>query len=159
MKGDNRRALDFSQARLAGFLQALARDEQILYSLVRAHPDDAGVKRVALTATLLFKGRLESLTLNYTLFRPNGMPLRARANASFVGFTDELLLHSKIKKNSPDLTHVITVQAGDTLPLLCNRIYGRSDYYSQVAEVNGLTAFRDLRPGTQLVFPPLVGHG
>jgi len=109
--------------------------------------------------TLLFKGRLESLTLNYTLFRPNGMPLRARANASFVGFTDELLLHSKIKKNSPDLTHVITVQAGDTLPLLCNRIYGRSDYYSQVAEVNGLTAFRDLRPGTQLVFPPLVGHG
>lgn len=107
--------------------------------------------------TLLFKCRLETLDLNYTLFKPNGMPLRARADAKFLGFTDEAELNAKIKKNSPDLTHVLTVRAGDTLPLMCNRVYGRSDYYSQVAEVNGLTGFRDLRPGMQLVFPPLAG--
>lgn len=111
-----------------------------------------------LWGTLLFKCRLSSLQLSYTLFKPNGMPLRARANATFVGFTDETLLNATIKRNSPDLTHVVTVGAGDTLPLLCNRIYGRSDYYTQVAEANGLTSFRDLAPGTQLVFPPLAGH-
>jgi phage tail protein X len=107
---------------------------------------------------LIFKCRLQSLTLNYTLFTPNGIPLRAKAEAAFIGYTDEYELRARLKMSSPDLTHLVTVEAGDTLPLLCNRIYGRSDYYSQVAEANGLSGFRDLRPGMQLVFPPLAGH-
>lgn len=106
---------------------------------------------------LLFKCRLQSLNLTYTLFTPNGIPLRAKADAAFLGYTDEYELRARMKRSSPDLTHVVTVEAGDTLPLLCNRIYGRSDYYSQVAEANGLTGFRDLRPGMRLVFPPLAG--
>lgn len=107
---------------------------------------------------LLFRCRLESLELTYTLFAPDGIPLRATASATFIGFTDERELRAKIKQSSPDLTHVLTVEAGDTLPLMCDRIYGRSDYYTQVADANGLTGFRDLRPGMQLVFPPLAGH-
>lgn len=107
--------------------------------------------------TLLFKCRLKSLDLTYTLFRPDGMPLRATATANFVGFVDESELQRKIKRSSPDLTHLVTVKPGDTLPLLCHRIYGRSEYYPQVADVNGLTGFRALRPGMQLMFPPLVG--
>jgi len=107
--------------------------------------------------SFLFKCRLQSLDLTYSLFAPSGIPLRARATAAFVGYTDEYLLQAKMKKSSPDLTHMVTVQAGDTLPLLCHRIYGNSRYYSQVAEANGLTGFRDLRPGQQLIFPPLAG--
>jgi phage tail protein X len=106
---------------------------------------------------LIFKCRLQSLTLNYTLFTPNGIPLRAKADAAFIGYTDEYELRARLKMSSPDLTHLVTVKAGDTLPLLCSRIYGRSDYYSQVAAANGLGGFRDLRPGMQLVFPPLAG--
>ena len=106
---------------------------------------------------LLFRGRLQSLNLTYSLFAPDGTPLRATAHAAFIGYTDEYELQAKLKKSSPDLTRLVTVQAGDSLPLLCHRIYGRSRYYSQVAEANGLTGFRDLRPGMQLVFPPLSG--
>ncbi len=106
--------------------------------------------------TLLFKCRLESLDLTYTLFAPDGSPLRARADVTFLGFNDELELQSRAKKSSPDLTHRITVQAGDTLPLLCHRIYGRSDLYCQVAAANDLTGFRELKPGDELVFPPLA---
>ncbi|MEA2886215.1 MAG: hypothetical protein QOD11_575 [Bradyrhizobium sp.] len=106
---------------------------------------------------LIFKCRLQSLTLNYTLFTPNGIPLRAKADAAFIGYTDEYELRARLKMSSPDLTHLVTVEAGDTLPLLCKRIYGRSEYYSQVAAANGLSGFRDLRPGMQLVFPPLAG--
>jgi hypothetical protein len=106
---------------------------------------------------LLFKCVLQSLDLTYSLFSPSGVPLRARATVTFLGFTDEYVLQAKMKKSSPDLTHVLTVQAGDTLPLMCHRIYGNSKYYSQVAEVNGLTGFRDLQPGTRLLFPPLSG--
>ena len=107
--------------------------------------------------TFLFKCRLETLDLNYSLFAPNGAPLRATANATFLGYTDEYILQAMMKKSSPDLTHMLTAQAGDTLPLLCHRVYGHSRYYSQVAEANGLTGFRDLRPGMQLIFPPLDG--
>jgi phage tail protein X len=107
--------------------------------------------------TLLFKCVLQSLELKYNLFAPSGVPLRARATATFQSYTNEYLLQAKMKKSSPDLTHVVTVQEGDTLPLLCQRIYGNSKYYSQVAEANGLSGFRDLRPGMQLIFPPLSG--
>jgi CHAT domain-containing protein len=50
-------ALDFSEARLASFLQLLRTDEERLYALLRAHPDDASVRRLALAAALLLKGR------------------------------------------------------------------------------------------------------
>ena len=106
---------------------------------------------------LLFKCRLSSLDLTYSLFTPNGIPLRATAHAGFICFTDEYELQARARKSSPDLTKLVTVQAGDSLPLLCHRIYGHSRYYSQVAEANGLTGFRGLRPGMQLVFPPLSG--
>jgi len=52
-----REALGFSESRLASFLQFLSRDEHRLYSLARAHPDGPEVRRLALTAALLFKGR------------------------------------------------------------------------------------------------------
>ena len=56
---------------------------------------------------------------------------------------------------SPDLTHIRTVQSGDTLPLLAKAMYGSSRYYLVVAEANGLDDFRNLKPGTKLFFPPL----
>ncbi len=105
--------------------------------------------------TLLFKCRLTSLNINYTLFMPDGSPLRAKATANFIGFNDEVELALKANKSSPDLTHILTVKAGDTLPLMCNGVYGSSAYYLHVAEYNNLTDFRNLAEGTQLVFPPL----
>jgi len=49
--------LSFSESRLASFLQSLDEQRRHLYSLVRAHPDNPDVRRLALTAVLLFKGR------------------------------------------------------------------------------------------------------
>lgn len=104
---------------------------------------------------LLFKCRLSTLELDYTLFKPDGTPLRARALATFVGYNDELQLALQAGKTSPDLTHVRTVEAGDLLPLMCYEIYGRSELYLQVAAINGLTDFRNLVVGRKITFPPL----
>lgn len=112
--------------------------------------------------TLLFTCRLQKLNITYRLFKPDGSPLRATANASFIGFNDEETLALQAKKSSPDLTHVRTVRAGDRLPLLCEEIYGSSAYYPQVAQANGLTEFRRLEVGRRLLFPPLsppLGEG
>ena len=104
---------------------------------------------------LKFFGRLDSMTINYTLFAPGGDPLRAEVSLSFSSFVtaqEEALLTNK---QSPDITHRVTIQAGDTVPLLCYRIYGDSAYYPAVARHNNLTDFRDVKPGTTLHFPPL----
>jgi nucleoid-associated protein YgaU len=105
--------------------------------------------------TLLFTGRLQSMSVNYTLFRPTGAPLRARAELVFIGSvtTDEALLAAN--RSSPDLSHSVLVVEGDTLPLLCLRIYGDSRYYPEVAAFNGLREFRRLKTGSRLHFPPL----
>ena len=47
------------------------------------------------------------------------------------------------------------MQEGDSLPLMCHRIYGDARYYLEVARTNALVDFRSLRPGTELLFPPL----
>lgn len=47
----------FSETRLTRLLRLLRDDEDLLYALVREHPDDARVRHLALSAALLRKGR------------------------------------------------------------------------------------------------------
>ncbi len=108
-------------------------------------------------AQLQFDCVLSKLSINYTLFRPDGTPLRAKLSVSFTSFSSEVELAQEANLHSPDMTHLVTVLAGDTLPALCFRIYGSSQYYLGVAAFNRLPDFRRLRPGAQLVFPPLSG--
>ncbi|WP_164013126.1 tetratricopeptide repeat protein [Pyxidicoccus trucidator] len=67
-------ALDFSESRLSSFLQFLRADEQVLYALLRAHPNDARVRRLALSAVLLHKGRSveETADISRTIYRSLG---------------------------------------------------------------------------------------
>jgi hypothetical protein len=108
-----------------------------------------------LWGTLVFNCRLTTMNFKYTLFKPDGTPLRANAAVSFTEYTDEVKLESEAGKESPDMSHLITVLAGDTLPLMCYRVYGSSHHYLAVARINQLTDFRSLVVGNQLLFPPL----
>jgi CHAT domain-containing protein len=67
-------ALGFSEARLATFLQFLRTDEERLYALLRAHPEDARVRRLALSAALLLKGRSveETADISRTVYQSLG---------------------------------------------------------------------------------------
>lgn len=105
--------------------------------------------------SLLFTGHLTSFDIDYTLFRPSGVPLRAKGSLSFQGYKTPQEESRGKNASSPDLSHSVLVRDGDTLPLLCQRIYGDSRYYTDVARFNGLRAFRSLRPGMVLHFPPL----
>lgn len=108
-----------------------------------------------LWGSFIFFGRLTSMKVEYTLFKPAGDPLRAKVALSFVGFISKEEESLRAKRSSPDLSHKVVVAAGDTLPLLCHRIYKDSSYYPEVARYNDLTDFRTLEPGTVLHFPPL----
>ena len=105
---------------------------------------------------LKVQGRLLSMETKFALFDKDGHPIRAEVNLSFALFKTFKDLEAESNKSSPDLTHVIEVKAGDTLPNLCNRVYNDPSYYMQVARVNKLSGFCRLVPGMRLVFPPLV---
>lgn len=105
--------------------------------------------------SFLFKCRLTQLSINYKLFSPDGQPLRAVAKATFKQSIEEEKRAAEENNSSPDLTHIRTVKSGDTLPLMCYRIYGEAGRYLQVAEANGLSNFRELKPGMEIAFPPI----
>jgi hypothetical protein len=106
-------------------------------------------------ADVAFRCRLTSLDIEYTLFKPSGSPLRAKLSVSFEEYLSPDEIAKRSKKSSPDLSHVRVVGAGDTLPLMCFRIYGDSGHYPWVAQHNGLDHFRRLDVGSRLMFPPL----
>ena len=105
--------------------------------------------------TDLFKGRCAALNINYKLFNPDGSPIRAICKVSLKQATEEELRVIRQNNHSPDLTHYRVTQKGDTLPLMCYKIYGDSSYYLQVAQVNKLQNFRALEAGTEIFFPPV----
>ncbi|MBI3704681.1 MAG: LysM peptidoglycan-binding domain-containing protein [Rhizobiales bacterium] len=105
-----------------------------------------------------FNCRLTKLKFDYTLFKPDGTPLRAKAATTFMEYTNKVELAKEENANSPDMTHVRVVTGSDTLPLMCYEIYGTSSYYPQVAAANKLADFRNLAIGSQLVFPPVASE-
>lgn len=108
-----------------------------------------------LWGTMIFFGYLTSMSVDYTLFKPSGEPLRAKVTLSFKGFMSQEEESLRADRRSADLTHVVEMRAGDTLPLMCERIYKDSGYYNQVARLNNIINFRDIKPGIRLFFPPL----
>lgn len=105
--------------------------------------------------TFLVKCVLETMTIKYDLFRPDGTPLRATISASFREQTEGLLETLLANRTSPDLTHERIVAEGDTLPLMCYQVYKDPSYYMEVARVNGLDDFRNIKTGDRIFFPPL----
>lgn len=103
---------------------------------------------------MLFKGRVTAVQIQYKLFKPDGTPIRAMVKVTFKGSFDKLLSLAQVNLLSPDLTHVRTVKAGDTLSNLCHEIYDSPRYVNAVARVNNLANYRNLVTGQTLVFPP-----
>lgn len=105
--------------------------------------------------TFLFYGYLTELNINYSMFKRDGDPLRAKASVSFSGFVDKELLAQTANKQSPDMSHIKRVMVTDTLPLFCDEIYGNPNLYMAVAYANNLDTFRELKIGGVITLPAL----
>jgi nucleoid-associated protein YgaU len=101
-----------------------------------------------------------SLSVNYSLFDPQGSPLRAKLTCGFLERIGPGKEGRKSRLESPDLTRVVSVRAGDTLDLLADTYYDDPSFYLAIAKANKLKNFRKLVPGTRLVLPPIFDdHG
>jgi nucleoid-associated protein YgaU len=135
---------------VADSMQALS---GVVYAYVGTAHQPSPVR--VLWGTTIFYGRLKSMSTQYTLFKPSGQPLRAKVTMGFVGFMSKTEGKLTANMSSPDRSHRVLVKEGDTLPLLCNKIYGDPWYHEEVARFNHLSNVRRLVPGTMLHFPPL----
>jgi hypothetical protein len=101
--------------------------------------------------TIDFMGYLESFEVIYTLFKPNGEPLRATVALLFIGksvLTKVGDLHRTIVKE-------IEVDSVKTIVNLCKMTYNTPAVYIALAKANKLATVRKLKPGIKLFFPPL----
>lgn len=99
--------------------------------------------------------RLKSMDIEYTLFRKDGCPIRAKVKCLFKGTVEYKLMAARQNKSSPDLTHQRIVKMNDRLPLMAESIYQSNGYYIDVAKNNKLLTFRKLNTGETLQFQPV----
>ncbi len=104
---------------------------------------------------LKFPCVLKHMDISYSLFSPNGNPLRAKITANFIKYESEKTVAAIARTNSPDLTHQRLSREGDRLDFMTYSIYDTPAFILQVARVNRLTSIRNLKSGQQLFFPPI----
>jgi hypothetical protein len=104
---------------------------------------------------LIFPCILSNLDINYQLFEPNGDPLRVRISATFLNYIAQEERTARERRNSPDLTHLRQAKADDRLDLMTYHIYNDTKYLLQIARANNLPTIRQLKPGSELRFPPI----
>jgi nucleoid-associated protein YgaU len=121
-----------------------------------------GASALASTGTSLgnqrrngFRCVLESVRQKFTLFSPDGIPLRATLTVSLREYKTLQNQLDELRLSSPDRTHVHPLQQGETLATVSARYYDTPADWREVAKTNGLDDPRRLSPGMFLEVPPL----
>jgi hypothetical protein len=102
---------------------------------------------------------VESVSEEFNLFSPSGIPLRAKLNVTFREYKTIEEQLAEIPKHSTDRTKVRTVQRGETLSYVAWKVYGDSTQWRPIADANNLANPRLLVAGTQLLIPSLTPSG
>jgi hypothetical protein len=106
--------------------------------------------------TWSFKGVIKSINLKFTLFNPDGTPVRATADLELQQALDEKMYAGQNPTSGGDGARASRlVRPGDTLDLISYQEYGDPTLWRHLAEANRLEDPRALRPGQRLVVPSL----
>src|SRR6266508_5412987 len=101
-----------------------------------------------------FRCIVESVKQKFTLFSPEGIPLRATLTVGLREYKtlDEQL--QQLNRHSPDRTQSHVTQNGDTLSRIAAQYYRRAGDWRSIADANGIEDPRRLVVGTFLTIPP-----
>lgn len=101
-----------------------------------------------------FQCIVDTVKHKYTLFNPNGIPLRATVTLSLREYRplDQQLF--ELNKNSPDRTQFHVLAEGEDLSLIAGRHYYMPGDWRVIADANGIEDPRRLQPGMFLKLPP-----
>lgn len=91
------------------------------------------------------------LDVNYTMFLPDGTPVRATCKLTLSEEPPE-----KEEKQSPDTAHVHAVSRGETLQAISASEYDDPGEWRRIAQANGIDDPLRLTPGQRLLIPPIL---
>lgn len=96
-----------------------------------------------------------SVNRSFTLFSPNGKPLRATVTLALKRYATVEDQIAAMNLQSADHTRLHTVSEGETLPLIAHDAYEDAAQWRLIASHNNLAEVRDLTVGMVLELPPL----
>jgi nucleoid-associated protein YgaU len=115
--------------------------------------------RVTWGTGLTFVAIAEQVQQKFTLFSPDGVPLRATVSLSLREYKTLSEQLSELNLQSPDHTKVHVVKRGQTLSDIAAAEYGDPGAWRVIAEANAVADPRRPRPGASLVIPALDPRG
>jgi hypothetical protein len=118
-----------------------------------------GAQLFSFGSTLNPRCVVESVSEEFNLFGPSGIPLRAKLNVTFREYKTIEEQLAETPKHSSDRTKVRTVQRGQTLSLIAWKAYGDPAQWRPIADANNLDNPRLLVAGSQLTIPRATKSG
>jgi hypothetical protein len=103
----------------------------------------------------IFKGVVESLNTTYTLFTPDGVPIRAKLNVTLKEYRPVEIQIKERPKSSPNVEKSHAVKRGDTLATIAMLAYNDPTLWREIARHNGIQDPRRLAPGQVVNLPKL----
>lgn len=101
-----------------------------------------------------FTAVITSFNQRFTLFLPNGTPVRAVVDVTFTQVADTKLFPMQNPTSGGEGgERVWTVREGDTLGWIAHREYDDATEWRRVADANRLIEVRRLTPGMRLMIP------
>lgn len=102
-----------------------------------------------------FRGVIESLNISYTLFTPEGVPIRAKVNLAMREYREEAFCRPFMQIPGLEMS-VYLPRRGDTLASIAGSALGSSTMWRAVAKANAIVDPRRILPGRSLKIPKLL---
>ena len=103
--------------------------------------------------TFVFQCIIERVSKRFTMFLPEGIPVRAALNITLKEYREVDIQVKEIALQSADLTKRWVVKQGDSLWSIAAKEYGNPADWRLIAEANSIDNPRILNPGQELVIP------
>ena len=103
----------------------------------------------------IFPCIIERISKNFTMFLPEGIPVRATLNVTLREYKEYETQLQEAARQSADRTKTWRVKEGERLQSIAAKEYGNPASWRTIAEENGIDNPRIIEPGTELVIPPL----
>jgi nucleoid-associated protein YgaU len=104
---------------------------------------------------LAFTCVLARASQRYTMFRPDGVPVRARLQVTLNEYVDPREEEKDEPNQTADYSKVHLVRQGETLSAIAGRAYEDAALWRPIARHNGLVDPRALQVGQRLLIPRL----
>lgn len=103
-----------------------------------------------------YKFYITKCDVTYTLFLPDGTPVRAKVKLSLEQLKTKPEEMKNNPKESPDHAKLYTVKKGDTLQGIAQAEYEDPGEWRRIAKTNNIDDPLELRPGMKLLVPPIL---